>query len=323
MKRLLLVAALALATSASAGQTGGTAVALVTAEQQNELIAVELSSGKVLRRVSLPADPQNVAALTGRARTAVVVSTRTGAVTLLDGRTLKVRKVLGGFAAPHLVAISPFGKWAYVTDDPRGELVVIALGAKRVVNRLFVGTGAHHLSISPGGRRMWIALGERATEIAIVDLSRPTRPRLLRHFSPGFVVHDVTFSPDGRRVWVTSGVGNAVHVLNARSGREVFAVWVGKAPQHVAFSDLGVFANFAFATSGYANRIVKVDARTGRVLKTASTPPGSFNLSTSGGLVVTTSLFEGAVTEFDTNLRRLMSTKVAGASRAVALAVWP
>jgi len=315
-----MVAALVLASSASAGQTGGTAVAIVTAEHQNEVIAVELSSGNVLRKTSLPADPQNVAALTGRARTVVVVSTRAGAVTLLDERTLKVVKVLRGFDEPHIVAISPFGKWAYVTDDPRGELDVIALGTRRVVKRLFVGVGAHHLAIGPRGRRMWIALGERATEIAIVDLSRPARPRLLRRFSPSFVVHDLTFSPDGGRVWVTSGAGDAVHVLHARTAKEVWTVRVGAAPQHVVFAET---ESSAFVTSGYSSRIVKVDGSTGRVIASARTPYGSFNLSSSGGLVVTTSLLNGRVTEFDTNLKRLRTVKAADAARAVAVAVWP
>jgi DNA-binding beta-propeller fold protein YncE len=199
-------------------------------------------------------------------------------------------------------------------------LVVIALGSARIVDRLFVGLGAHHMAIGPHGRRMWIGLGERASQIAIVDLSRPGRPRVLRRFSPRFVAHDLTFAPDGRRVWVTSGAGNAVHVLNPRSGKEVFSVFVGTGPQHVVFAEP---EGSAFVTSGYANKIVKVDARTGRIVKIAYTPPGSFNLSGSGGLVVTTSLFQGAVTEFDTNLRRLLSVKVARASRAVALTVWP
>lgn len=319
MKRIAIVAALVLATSASAARNDGNTVALVTVEQQNQLIALELSSGKVLRRVSMPADPQNVAALTGRSYTVVVVSPRSGAVTLVDERTLKIRRVLRGFGAPHLAAISPFGKWAYVTDDPRGELDVIALGTMRLVNRLFVGTGAHHLSISPRGRRMWIALGERANEIAIVDLSRPARPHLIRRFSTQFVAHDLAFDPDGRRVWVSSGVGDSVHVLNARTGKEAFAVRVGAPPQHVVFSD-GRY--FAFATSGYSGQILKIDPNTGRVLGRARTPYGSFNLSAIGSLVVTTSLSNGTVTEFDENLQRMRTIRPAPAARSVALTVW-
>src|SRR2546422_5905510 len=38
-------------------------------------------------------------------------------------------------------------------------------------------------------------------------------------------------SPDGRRVWVTSGVGDSVYALNSRTGKRVFAIRVGSAPQ--------------------------------------------------------------------------------------------
>ena len=310
--------ALVLATSASAGKTGGNVVALVTAEQQNQLIAVELPSGKILRRVALARGPENVAVW----RTKVVVaSPASGAVTLLDGHGpyLGPIKVFRGFEAPHIVATSSRRGLAYVTDDPRGELSVIGLGSRRLIARIRVGVGAHHMSISPDGHHMWIALGERATSIAVVDLSPATRPRLLRRFSPGFAAHDLTFSPDGRRVWVTSASEDSVHVLNARTGREAFAVRVGSGPQHVAFAHPN---GSAFVTSGYSSRIVKVDPASGRILARARTPYGSFNLSSMGDLVTTTSLLNGTVTEFDVNLRRLLTVKAADSARGIAVTVW-
>ena len=293
-------------------------MALVTAEQQNALLAVELPSAKVLRRTRLPADPQNVAI--GR-DTAVVVSPRSHAVTLLNWKTLRVLKVIRSFAAPHIVAIGPGGHLAYVTDDTRGMLNTIDLRSMRVVDRLVVGIGAHHLAISPGGGRAWIALGEQAREIAIVSLANPRKPTPVRRFSPGFLVHDVTFTPDARRVWVTSGTGDLVYALDSRTGKKIFAVRVGAPPQHVAISD--VFnGKYAYATSGYDGRIVKVNTWTGHVVASAATPRGSFNVSTTGGLVVTSSLLGGQVTELDLDLRRIRSTRVARAARGVALTVW-
>ena len=317
MKRILVVTALVLTTSASAASSGGNPVALVTAEQQNQLLAVELSSGKVLRRVSLPMDPQNV--IGGPGTTTVVVSPAAGAVSLLDWRSLKRIRVFRGFAAPHIATFHPSGEWAFVTDDSTGQLTTIELTGPRIVSRISVGLGAHHMAASPDGRRLWIALGERATRIAIVAVSHPRTPRLLRRFTPGFVVHDLAFSPDGRRVWVTSGVGEDVHVLNARTGREAFTVRVGAAPQHVVFSEGG---RFAYVTSGYNRRLLELDPRTGRVLARAKTPYGSFNLSTLGGVVATTSLLNGTVAEFDESLTRMRTFKAASAARAIALTVW-
>ena len=166
---LCLSAALVCALSASARTSSGNPVALVTAEQQNELLAVGLPSGKVLRRVSVPADPQNVAAAPGAV---VVVSTRAGAVTLLDSRTLKTLKVFRGFGSPHLAAISPYGKWAYVTDDARGQLDVLALGTRRLLSHVFVGAGAHHLTLSPRGLRAWIRQG-RLERVSVLECGSP------------------------------------------------------------------------------------------------------------------------------------------------------
>lgn len=315
MKGLILVAALVLVSSASAGPTGGTWVALVTAEQQNELLAVELSTGKVVRRVSLPADPQNVAASW---RMTAVVSTRAGAVTLIDQQG-RIRKTFRGLDDPHIVTVNRGKDLAYVTADGSGELIVIDMMARRIIGHTFVGIGAHHMTLRPsGGHHLWIALGERASRIAVVDVSRPAKPRVLSHFSPGFLVHDLAYSPDGREVWLTSAVDNLVRVLNARTGKPVLTVRGGAAPQHVAFTH-----GFAFVTSGYGSQIMKVDLRTGRIVASRRTPYGSFNLATIGRTVVTTSLLNGRVTEFDLRLRRVRTVQPASAARAVVITLWP
>jgi hypothetical protein len=83
-------------------------VALVTAETENELVAVNPDTGQILKRVSLPADPEYVGV---KGATVVVVSGRAGAVSLLAWPSLRLRTVLHGFGRPHLVAFSPRATW--------------------------------------------------------------------------------------------------------------------------------------------------------------------------------------------------------------------
>jgi YVTN family beta-propeller protein len=323
---LLLAVLLLAAPSAVARVSGGTPVALVTAETENQLIAVRFPDGKVLRRVTVPADPQNVVA---NNEVVVVVSPGSGAVTLLGAHSLRVTKILRGFGAPHLAVLAPRlcrhsrppcrSLWTYVTDDPRGQLDVVSLQQKRVVKRLHVGLGAHHLTVSPGGKRLWIALGEHANEIAIVDVSRPSHPRLLRRFDPGFVAHDLAFSPNGRRVWVTSAESSTVTVFDSTTLRAISTITAGPPPQHVVFGP-GSPAT-AYITSGYASRIVAVNATGGRVVRTGRIPYGSFNLATTGSFVFTASLLNGSVTELGPKLGVWKSVKVAPATRGVAMVV--
>jgi DNA-binding beta-propeller fold protein YncE len=310
-------AALLCAGSVGAGETGGRPVALVTAEAQNELLAVSLPDGRVVRRLHVD-DPQTIAA--APSGLAVVVSPA-GTVTLVASRTLRPLAVLRGFRSPQVAAIAPDGRWAYVTDAGTGDLAVIRLARRRVVDRVFVGLGAHHLAVAPDGTTVWVALGEHARMIVVVDTSRAARPRVVRRISTRFPAHDLAFAPDGATVWVGSANDTWVRVLSARTARVVARVAAGPPPQHVAFLPYG--AGRAYVTSGYGSQLELVDPRTRRVVRRMRVPYGSFNLATGGDLVVTTSLLTGRLTELNgADLAPLLRTKVATRARDVAIGVW-
>lgn len=310
---LVAVAALC----AAPALAGGTPVALITCETQNQLVAVDPWSGRVLRRVRVAADPEDVAA--SPSSTVVVTSARAGVVTLLDSRSLRPLAVLHGFATPHIAAVAPDGKYGYVTDDTRGQLAVIEFATRRVVARIEVGAQAHHIGVSPDGSRLWIALGQDARAIVLVDVSHPRHPRVIGRFDPGVTVHDLAFSPDGFQVWATSGDALWVSVFDAASRKLLFKVAAARAPQHVAFNFNG---RAAFITSGYDSTIEMANTSNGRIVRRTKLPYGSFELSSSGSLIVTASLLRGSLTLLDDQLRIRHITQVAPVTREVALTVW-
>jgi DNA-binding beta-propeller fold protein YncE len=313
-RALLLVAILLLPAASRASQQGGTPVALVTAETENQLLAVALPSGGVEKRLKMPADPQNVEA---NNNVAVVVSTRAGAVTLVDTQRLRVTRIFRGFGSPHIAALSPNGQFAYVTDDARGQLVVIGLARTRILDRVFVGFGAHHMAFRPHHHELWIALGERARSIHIIDTTNPAHPRPRGWFSPAGIglMHDLAFAPGGRRLWITADDRSRVSVFDVRTRRRVFTLEAGSPPQHIAFR------RYAYVTSGNDGRL-RIFSVSGRLLGVATTPVGSYNLSTGWG-VLTSSLSNGTLTELGASGRLLLSKRVAPAARDVAFAMLP
>jgi DNA-binding beta-propeller fold protein YncE len=306
----LLVAVAALGGGAARG--GGSPVALVTAETQNRLLVVALPSGRVLKRLRMPADPENVAVV--GAKWAVVASPRAGAVTVVSTPSLRIVRVLRGFSSPHIVAQTADSQGAYVTDDANGRLDVIRLtGRPRVVGSVFVGVGAHHMAVSPSGNELWIALGERARTIVVLDVSDPLRPKVVGRFDPGFAAHDLAFSSDFR-VWVTASDRRFVTVFDSRTRRPVARIAAGAPPQHVAIGPL----HDAFVTSGYGSSLEIVDRFSGRVRRTVHVPYGSFNVATIGSFVVTSSLLRGTLTELTDEGAIQMSRHVAPTARGVA-----
>jgi DNA-binding beta-propeller fold protein YncE len=319
MRRLLLLAlALVLVPAASARSAGNGPVAIVAAETSNQVIAVSLGpqGGRVLRRVSV-VDPLMVAApLHGPA---VVLSPATGTVTLLAWHSLHRVKVFHGFRDPQVARIAPGDRFAYIADGGAGTLTVIELARRRIVYRLYVGAGAHHMSFSPDGRRLWIALSEVARTIVRLDTSDLRRPSIVGRLRPRFPGHSIAFAPDGRTVWVSSARMPYVTVYDVASGKVVKVVPAAEAPQEIAFSGAR-----ALLTSGYGSSLQAVLWRTYRRLGRVRMPYGSFNLATFAGQVVTSSLFTGQVVELrGGTLHRFWTTKVAPATRYVAISLWP
>lgn len=314
---LSMIAGALLLPSSVAATSAGRPVALVVAETSNELFAVSLGpdGGHVLRRVHLD-DPLMVA--TTLHGPAVVVDPH-GTVTLLAWHSLRPIKVFHGLRQPEVAAISPDGRYAYVSDGGSGRLIVIDLPQERIVDRVFVGWEAHHLDFSPDGRRLWVALGETATTIVRLDTSNLRQPRVVGWIHPRLTGHGIEFSPNGRTVWVSSSAAPVVTVFSAATGRVLREIAAGKGPQEIAFS-----GKRALITSGYGSSIEAVSWRTYGRHGSVAMPYGSFNLATIDGTVVTSSVLTGFVTELGAGtLKRMWTKRIAPATRYVAISVWP
>jgi DNA-binding beta-propeller fold protein YncE len=150
------------------------AQALIAAETENQLLVADLPGGRVIRRIRLPDDPENVAS-SGKGGVVVVVSSGAGKVTLLDRDTLRPLRVLGGFASPHIPAFSPDGGHAYVTDDARGTLTAIRLSDAAVTSTVLV-DAAHGYVTSASLLRGTLAVYDtRLRQLSVHRLAPTTR----------------------------------------------------------------------------------------------------------------------------------------------------
>jgi hypothetical protein len=259
----------------------------------------------VVRRLVVPDQPHGIeAADLGMA--AVVLSSASGTVTIIDARALRVRAVLEGFASPRYAAADRVGTYAYVSDDAAGQVIAIDVPRGKVIGRVEVGEGARHLSLSHDGSRIVTSLGAEATRLALVDVSRPQRPRLLQTFPADDLAHDVAFAPDGKHVWISSGVERRLALHDARTMRSLAAIAGDAAPQHVAFDEAAKRVHIASGESGTLRSYRLGDAK---LVRTRRVPTGSYNVCAVAGLLVTPSLERGTLTIVDSD--GLRSVRVA------------
>jgi DNA-binding beta-propeller fold protein YncE len=278
---------------------------LVTADLESRLVVARLSTGAVRSSIATLAFPRSIETVGARA---VVAHSEIGAVTIVDGRTLAVAHVLRGFGEPRYTAAHPDGRHAYVTDAERGEVAALDVLRGKVVGRAPVGALARHVTIDPAGRTLWVALGSKAVEVAVVDVSEPGSPRLVRRFRPPFLAHDVGFAPDGRHAWVSSGNRFELAVYDVRSGGILARPSGDWPPQHVTFA-----GGVAYVTSGWSGtlRLHHVD---GRTIRMTLVPVGSYNVQHGSGRVVTPGLGTGRLCILDERGRLLHRERVAKSS---------
>jgi DNA-binding beta-propeller fold protein YncE len=306
-RREFVVAAAALPFSlrASLARAGGNAVALVTADLEARVAVVELFSGRIIRSIPTLAGPRSVQDSNGRI--AVVAHTDVGAVTLINGPSLTIRRVLRDFSEPRYTATR--GRYAFVTDSKTCDVVAVDLARPRTLGRVTLDGPSRHITLDPTGRTLWVALGFSAERIAIVDVSRPERPRLRRYLRPPFHAHDVAFTPDGRHVWVSSGDSGILAVYDAREGTPLRRLPGDAPPQHVTF-----YRTHAYVASGDDGRVRVHSLRDGRIVRTTAVPNGSYNVQEAFGHVVTPSLDRGTLCILRRDGRLLRRVQVARSS---------
>lgn len=279
-------------------------LALVTADTESAVVAVNPFSGRLVRRIRTRPDPRSIERV---GETAVVAHTATGEVSLLRG--LSVWHVVEDFGEPRYTAAAPNGRYAFVTDSGRRELAVIDVLRARVGARLHLGGWPRHVSIDQSGRTLWVALGTASRDLAVVDVTRPLHPRHVGTIRPSFRLHDVGFVPGRGHVWISSGDRGALAVYDARTGHVLRRLWAGSPPQHVTFDSA-----CAYVTSGNDGTLRVHSLADGRLLRQTRIPVGSYNVQFGPGRILTPSLERGTLCVLDTNGRVNRTIRVAHSS---------
>jgi len=316
--------ALALPEALPARIGGGTPLALVTADLDAHVVAVDLGTGRAVARIRTLPGPRSIEA--AWMTWAVIAHTATGELSVLDAPTLEVRHVVRGLVQPRYTATlqadasasvwsQPGSALAYVTDSRLQVVATLDVRRGRLLARTAVPGPARHVSLSPDGGTLWTALGTKADTLAVLDVERPTRPRLVRTVRPPEAAHDVVFAPDGRHVWVTSGSARRIWVYETAGRRPVAELLADEPPQHVAWVD-----GRAFVASGESGT-VRVHRQDGALVDVTDVPVGSYNVAFGWQRAVTPSLERGTVTLLDPRGRVRSALRVARSSHDACVVV--
>jgi DNA-binding beta-propeller fold protein YncE len=317
---LVVVAAVLVSVGGSYGvPAGGSPVAFVAVAGSSQLVAVDLTSRRVVGRVGVPRGPLAVASVVVGFRPYVLVtSPPAGAVTLVDAVSRRVVKVFGGFGSPSAVEIQ--GSRAYVTDEARGQLVVIGLRSRRVLARVDVGARAHDVAV---GDLAVVTHGPGVSYLTLAQVGNLGRPRTIRRVAAGGSPQEIAKQPAPANVYVSYWGSGIVGAIDWGRGRLLWRRRVGSAIRHVAFD---VFSGSRlWATDAATGRAYLLSARNGRRLRTLAACPASAGQVALGGTawVAVTCGTANALAVYSTRTWRRTLVPVGTGPHGVAVAVLP
>jgi YVTN family beta-propeller protein len=200
-------------------------------------------------------------------------------VTVLDSEGKPTAKIQVG-KAPHDIAVSPNGRWAYQPNSASHTITVIDALTQRAIGEVAVGLGPGHVAFTPDSCYAYIAntlsgdVSVVATEnhevVATIPAGAGAHLPVLNHggrfgyvanfasddlsvwetetnrvaarIKVGIYPHFFAFSPDDRWVVVSNTGESSVCLIDTAKAQTVARLEVGQAPAHIAFDPDGVCA---------------------------------------------------------------------------------
>lgn len=159
-----------------------------------------------------------------------------------------------GQSLPHMVAITPDEKKAYVANAGSGTVTVISLNEGKALKHIPVGGIPMGPAMAADGRRLFVA-NRTGNAVVVIDTGKddvinkvdiPGQPARLR------------FTPDGKRLLVSLMEGGEVAVVDTTSLQVIHRFPVGSHPEGINIDPAG---QFGYVSAQGDNKVVKFSLR--------------------------------------------------------------
>ena len=186
----------------------------VTCKDANQLLAVDVTARKVIRRTSLPAEPTGIALSPAGDRLYVTCSGGSASVCVVAADTGRVVAALPAGMMAIAPVVARDGKRLYVCNRFENKITAIDLDSGKPLAAVSVPREPYCAAVTPDGKSLFAAdllphdpadSGDVAAVIVAVDTAT-NRATIIRLPNGGIDVRGLCISPDGRYVY-------AVHVL--------------------------------------------------------------------------------------------------------------
>lgn len=224
----------------------GTSRVVVTTEDSNRLLVVDLETGEVEKRIDVGAGKAHMVVLSPDGRRAYITHVEGGSLSVVDldqGHKLAAIAVGNGTEG---IAITPDGRHLWVSNRGDNTVAVIDTGSHKVVQRLPTGEFPIRVVITADGKHALVTCAKSAQlavfdidaqrEVTRIALAQPDKTYRKTMLGTAALPIGAILSPDGRRAFVAISGGDEIAVIDTQTW-QVQARWpTGPEPDALAIA---------------------------------------------------------------------------------------
>ena len=239
--------------------------AWVVYDKSHDLGVIDAEARKLVRRVRIGGNPYNLN-FTPDGRHLVVLDwssdTSDDEVIFYDLAAGKIAWRVEVSTWPAHSVFARDGKRLYVSGETAGDVTVIDVATRAIVERVVHGGGdAMGLALTADGRTLYAAAGENKVILKVDTASNAVTGKIAL---PG-VVHEATLTPDGKFLYTTLRKANRIVVVRTEDDRIVATIPQKGYPDLVTMEPGG---RYALVTNRGANLVGVIDLATHTQVRT-------------------------------------------------------
>ena len=190
-------------------------------------------------------------------------------IAVVDIATRTIIRTIDSGRDPEAFALSPDGRWLYVSNEETAEMSVVDVAAGAVVRRVPVGDEPEGVTISPDGKVVYVTCEDDHSVVAVDTTSFAVLGRVLVGQRP----RSIAVTPNGATLFVTDENSSSISVLNAARLTLADTIRLPRpddtpTPPRPMGSVLSPDARLLFVTNGRARSVSVIDVEKRTVLRT-------------------------------------------------------
>lgn len=217
---------------------------VVTTEDSERLLVVDLAQGKVLDRIEVGGGKPHMVALSPGADRAYVTHVDGGTLSVVDLlHKKKIAEIPTGNGSEG-VAVTPSGKQIWVSNREGNDVVIVDAQRLEVTDRLRTGVFPIRVAMTPDGKYALVTCAKSA-ELAVFDIAAKQEIKRIGLAREGAEYRrtqlgeealpiGAVVSPDGKRVYVAISGGDEVAVIDTANWTEKTRWKAGPEPDALA-----------------------------------------------------------------------------------------